>query len=82
LTNIVLEYAGDQTTFCLAGIKGAEMTLEDGMSKTVAECNVALEAAYRVLEEANRQNVPAREWLIYQDRAVTCRADLAKAQMG
>ncbi len=49
------------------------------IDKTVVECNAALKTAERVLEEANRLNVPANEWLIYQDRAATCRADLAKA---
>jgi hypothetical protein len=58
------------------------MTLgETTMDKTVAECDRALETAFRVLEEANRQNVPAIEWLIYQDRAATCRDDLAKAHL-
>lgn len=51
------------------------------MPKKVAECTAALESAYCALEEANRQNVLAREWLIYQERVATCRVDLEKAKV-
>jgi len=48
--------------------------------KTVAECEAALEAGYRAIEEARRQNVPASEMLIYHERLAERRADLEKAR--
>jgi hypothetical protein len=48
--------------------------------KTVAECEAALETAYHALEIANQDKVPAREWLIYEDRVAACRADLHEAR--
>jgi hypothetical protein len=48
--------------------------------KTVTECGAARETAYRVLQEARRQKVPAEEMQIYHDRLTACHDDFAKAQ--
>jgi hypothetical protein len=50
------------------------------IDKTVAKCEAARETAYRVLEEARRQKVPAEEMQIYHDRLTACHDDFAKAQ--
>jgi phosphohistidine phosphatase SixA len=50
------------------------------MEKTVSECLRALETAYRVLEVANEDRVPAAQWLLYQGRVADARANLEKAR--
>jgi hypothetical protein len=47
--------------------------------RTVADCEADLERAYRSLEQARREAVPAEEMAIYQDRVEACRDEIARA---
>jgi len=45
--------------------------------RTVADCEADLEKAYRVLEQARRESVPAEEMEIYHNRIEACRDEIA-----
>ncbi len=49
------------------------------LDQAVAQCEAARETAYRILEDARCQKVPAEEMQIYHDRLTACHDDLAKA---
>lgn len=64
----------------LFGLTAPERKSEPPITATVADCEAALERAYRVLEVARRDNVPLEEMMIYHRRVAACRDALEEAR--